>query len=261
MKDEDDLEGVLSKLVNRSLLNFLPAQEGEGGLYNLHDLTRLFGMQRLLGNIEETKTVIENHAEHFLQWASAADDEYEKGNEHILIGLSQFRFIWPHLLTAYERYLPEQKTFPRPDTADRWLSNFPGQCAYVLDLHLPPRQKIPILQNALEAARRLDDKGAEGVHLGNLGLAYADLGDARKAIEFYEQYLSIAREIGDRRGEGNALGNLGVAYKNLGDKERARKLWQEAIQIFHVIESPSEKVVQNWLNELDGKPQEETKGI
>ena len=40
----------------------------------------------------------------------------------------------------------------------------------------------------------------EGVHLGNLGNAYADLGEPRKAIEYYEQALKIAREIGDRQG-------------------------------------------------------------
>ena len=32
----------------------------------------------------------------------------------------------------------------------------------------------------------------------------------------YEQHLAIAREIGDRRGEGNALGNLGLAWADLG---------------------------------------------
>ena len=46
-------------------------------------------------------------------------------------------------------------------------------------------------------------------HLGNLGIAYSDLGEPRKAIEYYEQALKISRDIGDRRGEGNRLGNLG----------------------------------------------------
>ena len=41
----------------------------------------------------------------------------------------------------------------------------------------------------------------ESIALGNLGLAYADLGESRKAIENYEQALKIDREIGDRRGE------------------------------------------------------------
>ena len=45
----------------------------------------------------------------------------------------------------------------------------------------------------------LKDKGNHGKILGNLGVAYSDLGEPRKAIEYYEQALVIAREIGDRR--------------------------------------------------------------
>jgi len=231
MGEEDDVEGVLNRLVNRSLLNYLPAQEGQGSLYALHDLTRLFGIKCLLKNNEEARQAISNHAEHFLQLASAANTEYKKGSEHVLIGLDNFRFIWPDLLAAYERCLPEQKTFPRPESADRWLSDFPSMCIYVLDLHLPPRRRIPILQNALEASRRLADKPAEAGHLGNLGLAYAALGDMRKAIEFYEQALTIDREIGNRRGEGGCLGNLGNAYGDLGEEHRAIEFYEQALAI------------------------------
>jgi len=71
----------------------------------------------------------------------------------------------------------------------------------------------------------------EGAALGNLGLAYATLGDARRAIGYYEQCLTIHREIGDRRGEGNALGNLGIAYKNLGDARRAIQYHEQALEI------------------------------
>lgn len=260
MTEEDDLEGVLNKLVNRSLLNYLPAQEGEGGLYDLHDLTRLFGVERLIENEAEAKDTVMAHANHFLEWAGEADSLYLQGNENILLGLARFRFIWPHLISAYERCLPEHTNFPHPDSADAWLSNFPSMCAYLLDLHLPPRQKIPILEAALEAARRLGEKQAEGVHLGNLGNAYAALGDARKAIEFYEQALVIDREIGDRRGEGAALGNLGMTYKNLGEKDKACQLWQEALAIFRAIESPHVKLVEQWLADLDkGKDDQENK--
>ena len=63
----------------------------------------------------------------------------------------------------------------------------------------------------------LEDKGNHGAILGNLGIAYNNLGDPRKAIEYYEKALKIAQEIGDRRGEGNQLGNLGLAYSDLGD--------------------------------------------
>jgi tetratricopeptide (TPR) repeat protein len=233
--DEAEADDLLGKLTTRSLLNVSPspfAAEAEGeAVYALHDLTRLFAYARLLEHREQAEETILRHAYHALAWASEADDLFEKGNENILRGLARFRFIWPQLLAAYERLLPDQEPRPRPAEADRWLSAFPGSCAYVLDLHLPPRQKIPFLQAALDAARRLGDKNAEGIHLGNLGVAYADLGDARKAIEFYEQALAIDREIGNRRGEGAELGNLGVAYADLGDARKAIEFYEQALAI------------------------------
>jgi tetratricopeptide (TPR) repeat protein len=58
-------------------------------------------------------------------------------------------------------------------------------------------------------ARKNGDRRGEGGDLGNIGLIYANMGEPRKAIEFYEQALVIAREIKDPRDEGAALGNLG----------------------------------------------------
>ncbi|MEW6718578.1 MAG: tetratricopeptide repeat protein [Chloroflexota bacterium] len=101
-----------------------------------------------------------------------------------------------------------------------------------------PKEKINWLEAAISAARELKDKNSEGVHLGNLGLAWAALGEARKAIEFYEQALEIAREIGDRRGEGSGLGNLGNALYGLGEQERGITLMKQALVIFEAIESP-----------------------
>src|SRR5208282_472567 len=93
------------------------------------------------------------------------------------------------------------------DGSDRLASGYPDACVYCLDLRQHPRERLVWLEAALAAARRLRDRAAEAVHLGNLGLTNADLGETRRAIEFYEQRLAIAREIGDRRGEGSVLGN------------------------------------------------------
>ena len=60
----------------------------------------------------------------------------------------------------------------------------------------------------------------------------------RKAIGYYEQQLAIVREIGDRRGEGSALGNLGLAYRELGEPARARVLLEQALAIGREIEDP-----------------------
>jgi tetratricopeptide (TPR) repeat protein len=55
----------------------------------------------------------------------------------------------------------------------------------------------------------------------------SDLGDARRAIEFYEKAKEIAIEIGDKRDEGNCLGNLGSAYFTLGEYQRATSYYKE----------------------------------
>jgi tetratricopeptide (TPR) repeat protein len=90
----------------------------------------------------------------------------------------------------------------------------------------------------LAIAREIGDRRGEGNALGNLGLAYYRLGQAERAIGFYEQHLAIAREIGDRRGEGTALGNLVVGYAALGQAERAIGLLEQALQIGQEIKDP-----------------------
>jgi tetratricopeptide (TPR) repeat protein len=71
--------------------------------------------------------------------------------------------------------------------------------------------------------------------LGELGLAYAKLGDVEKAIAYHEQALTIAREISDRRGEGYALDNLGLAYAELGEVEKAIGYHEQALVIAREI--------------------------
>ncbi|WP_445251973.1 tetratricopeptide repeat protein, partial [Microcoleus sp. B3-D7] len=54
-------------------------------------------------------------------------------------------------------------------------------------------------QQHLAIAREIKDRQSEGKALGNLGLAYHNLGDYAKAIEYTQQWLAIAREIKDRQ--------------------------------------------------------------
>ena len=88
----------------------------------------------------------------------------------------------------------------------------------------------------------------EGVHLGNLGLAYADLGDARKAIEFYEQALVIARDLGDKRTEGKWLETIGLVYAALGDVDKAIEFYEQALVIARDIGDKRNEGV--WLGNL-----------
>ena len=70
-------------------------------------------------------------------------------------------------------------------------------------------------------AKEIGDKRGEGKAYSNLGNAYDNLGDLKKAIEYHNLHLQITKEVGDRRGEGNAYGNLGNAFYSLGDFKKA----------------------------------------
>ncbi len=96
-------------------------------------------------------------------------------------------------------------------------------------------QSIEILQQALIVNRKIGNRHAEGQDLGNLGNAFIGLRQYEQAIELHQQRLMIAREISDRHGEGQSLGNLGLAYSGLGKYEQAINLYQQRLAIAQEI--------------------------
>lgn len=84
-----------------------------------------------------------------------------------------------------------------------------------------PRKAIELHEQQLVIAQEIGDLRGTSNALDRLGSAWAELGEWRKAIECYERQLAIAREIGDRRSEGNVLDKLGVAWMNLGEPRKA----------------------------------------
>ena len=85
-----------------------------------------------------------------------------------------------------------------------------------LDLQGFPTSRVRLCEIAIAAARQAKARDDEERWLGNLGLAYSDLGQVERAIEYHEQALVIAREIGDRRGEGSRPGQPGECLQRPG---------------------------------------------
>jgi tetratricopeptide (TPR) repeat protein len=225
---------LLSKLHRMSLLDYLEPSPPEGGIgqgegggrYSLHDLLADFALARM--NEEETFVARLRHSQHYMNVMGQADALYLKGGESILQGLKSFDDEWAHI-QAGQAWAAEN-TKKGSETSELAML-YPDAGAYCLALRLTPQQRISWLMAALEAARALGKKSMEGNHLGNLRIAYKDLGEARKAIEYHEQALAIDREIGDRRGEGTGLGNLGSAYYSLGDARKAIQFYEQALVI------------------------------
>ena len=94
----------------------------------------------------------------------------------------------------------------------------------------------------------LSKKNYHSTLIGSLGNAYRDLGEVRKAIEYYDEALRIAKEIEDKQGEGACLGNLGIAYHILGEVRKAIEYYDEALRIAKEIgDKRSEEL---WLKNL-----------
>jgi G-protein signaling modulator 2 len=110
------------------------------------------------------------------------------------------------------------------------------------------RKAIEYYEQALKISREIGDRCGEGTHLGNLGNAYSYLGESRKAIEYYGQALKISREFGDKRGEGTRLGNLGNAYYYLGELRKAIEYYEQALKISR--EFGDRRGEGNWLGNL-----------
>ena len=216
----------LSELVRWSLADY-KAQGPDYGRYKLHDLARIFASARQ--KEEQKAAVSQRHASYYKDLLSAADDLYLKGDDSILAGLALFDREEANILAGQAW---AAKSMEKDPSAAEICMSFPDAGVYVLDLRLHPRHKIAWLENGLEAARELKDRSMEeGVHMGNLGLAYAFLGEPRKAIEYYEQALAIARKIGDRRNEGAWLGNLGLAYAALSEPRKSIEHYEQTLEI------------------------------
>jgi len=224
--ERDPAQDALSTLARYGLVEWNPT----GARYRLHDMVRTFADSRLAA--DECDQAHGRHAQHYVNVAADADQLLLQGGEGVLRGLGLFDQEWSNI-QAGQAWAAARAA--KDDEAARLASRYPDAGVYCLDLRQHPRERMVWHEAALDAARRLKDRAAEAVHLGNLGLAYADLGEPRRAIEYHERRLAIAREIGDRRGEGIALGNLGLAYADLGETRRAIKFYEQRLAIAREI--------------------------
>ena len=220
--EKDPAQEALGTLVRFSLVDFNP----ETNRYRLHDLIRTFAEARL--DPDERELAERRHSAYYEAVVREADRVYQQGGESLKQGLALFDGEWSNI-EAGQAWAAAR--VENEDEAARLCSLYLDAGRSCLELRLPPRQRMGWLAAALAAARRLQDPSAEGRHLGNLGISCSELGETRRAIEFYEQSLAIERKIGSRRGESQVLCNLGIAYEDLGETRRAIEFYEQSLAI------------------------------
>ena len=217
----------LSDFVRRSLVLYDESTKR----YRLHDLARLFADTKL--GAKERAAGQKIFATHYRNVLAAAKQLYKAGGESLRRGLALFDLEWANIQAGHAWVTAQDDSV---DADVTWLGmTYPDAGVHLLSLRQHSRERIRWLEIALAAARRLQRRESEGNALGNLGIAYANLGETHRAIQFYEQALHIGRETGDRRGEGNALGSLGIAYATLGETGRAIQFFEQRLAIAREI--------------------------
>ena len=87
--------------------------------------------------------------------------------------------------------------------------------------------------------QQLDNRQGEASSLNNLGLAYQNLGEYEKAIDYFEQSLPIFQQLGSYQEEANSLKYLGNVYLNLKKYNEAIDYYEQSLAIAQRIEERS----------------------
>lgn len=171
------------------------------------------------------------HATYYETLLRDANELCREGGASFSEGIRLFDSNWENIRLGHAH----AETFSPNDTTATKLCNDYLNFPYLFDLRLHPRDRIRYLEPALTAARRLGQRDAESSHLGNLGLAYLDLGEPFKAIDFFKQQFAIASDSDDWRGQMATAGNLGLACSKLNKKELAVRFYREQKKIARLI--------------------------
>ena len=246
MFTEKTSKDAVEKLIDESLL-----ETDHKGNYWLHPLVREFAYDDLENKIEAHKVAVQYYRSQPLpeERGEKADvqslieachhacmaGDYEMAADIISDNeLHEDLHRWGNyttLIELYEKLLPEQFDEEPKLTSIQTHGAILGNLGLAYSDLGQVERAIDYYEQALAIAKEIGDRRGEGAWLGNLGLAYSDLGQVERAIDYYEQALAIAKEIGDRRNEGAWLGNLGLAYAALGQVERVIDYYEQALAI------------------------------
>ena len=156
---------------------------------------------------------------------------------HVIFDLHLHNYLekWENhrmLIEIYEKILPKNHFGSEILLSDKTLHGWViGNLGLAYHELGEIRKAVRYLEQSLSVARRYWHINGIETRLDQLGLAYRDLGNPKKAIEYHENALPISRVLRDRKSEGKNLGNIGMAYLQLGNAKKALEYLEQALDI------------------------------
>lgn len=97
---------------------------------------------------------------------------------------------------------------------------------------------------ALSGSRRLNDLPSVAGDLGNLGLAFYNLGRTPQAIRLHRRAWRLAKRAGAEQVRANQLGNIGLAYRSAGRFRRAAACHALSVELNRKLGSVRQQAAQ-----------------
>ena len=156
---------------------------------------------------------------------------------HIVFDLKLHNYLedlrsYRTLIEIYEKILPKDHFGTETLLTDKALHGWViGNLGLAYKELGEIEKAIKYLEQSLSIARKYGHIDGIGKRLNQLGLAYCNIGNAKKGLKYHENALVFSKVIRDRESEGRSLGNVGMAYLQLGDAVKALEFLEQALNI------------------------------
>jgi len=100
---------------------------------------------------------------------------------------------------------------------------------------LPPNERIAFAEQAIDLSSKCHDRGSKAESLNHLGIAYNNLGDSQKSINYFLSALRIMEQIDDKNGIAISYRNLAQANFYLDNFDKALEYFQKALNLHEEI--------------------------
>jgi CHAT domain-containing protein/Tfp pilus assembly protein PilF len=97
------------------------------------------------------------------------------------------------------------------------------------------REGIKKYEEALSGYQATEDYYWQAEALNNMGGAYYNLGEKRKALDYFAKALPLRQAANDRSGEAGTLNNMGVVVVELGELEQALKCYEDSLPMWRIL--------------------------
>ncbi|MEM7117724.1 MAG: BTAD domain-containing putative transcriptional regulator [Chloroflexota bacterium] len=248
----------LSRLVNKSFLQF----ERENGRYQIHELMRQFGTEKL-SNSGQLDTVQDTHTDYFLNFVHEREADIKGRRQlpairEITADFENVHYAWLQAtqnknyaginialdgLTLY--FTATQRWGEAVEFQQRALAGLapdidqnPHPVWYrVVARHQRPRKKeLPLIEQALGFARQRDDQNEIAYCLMMLGWGLAQTGNITKGSPLLEESIERFQKLGNTHEVAKSLGLMAYVYIIQGQIESCRQMLKKSLILFQEID-------------------------